>query len=96
MKYCSTCGKQINNKVYPNNTCQSCYHYYKNGGKDHPLPPKGIIQLDEKGFIICHICGKSYKKLGSHARESHSLTIKKYKEMFELCDNAKTTEKNYS
>lgn len=96
MKNCSACGKQISGKVYPKITCQSCYNYYKNGGKDNPLPPKGVIQLDDRGYVICHICGKSYKKLGSHAKESHSLSIKQYKELYGLCANSKTTEKTYS
>ena len=45
---------------------------------------------------MCHICGKAYKRLGSHVKESHNMSIEEYKRKFELCNNAKTTEDCYS
>ena len=93
---CSKCGKPITTKVYPNETCQGCYKYYLSGGTDNPLPAKGIIAHDKRGYVICHICGRAYKRLGSHIKESHGMTIAEYKAQFELCNNAKTTEKTYS
>ena len=92
---CNECGKEILRK-YPGGICQGCYNYKRNGGITHELPPKGVIVKDNNGYIVCHICGRSYKRLGSHAKESHHLTIEQYKREFDLCRNARTTEDNYS
>lgn len=91
---CSKCGKPIT-KSY-GGLCQGCYNYYKDGGTENPLPQKGVIAYDSRGYVVCHICGRAYKRLGSHIKESHNMNIAKYKEQFELCANAKTTENNYS
>lgn len=93
---CSKCGKLIPDKIYPDKTCQSCYHYYHKGGVDNPIPPMGKIEHDYRGYVVCHICGRAYKRLGSHIKESHDMTIAEYKAQFGLCNNAKTTENNYS
>lgn len=93
---CDKCGKHIPGKIYPGNTCQACYHYFLRGGIVHPLPAPGTVETDDRGFVICHICGRSYKRLGSHAKESHGLTIHEYKLAFGLCENARTTEAGYS
>lgn len=94
--FCSECGKRITNKIYPNNTCQACYNYFHQGGTVSPLPAKGTIAHDYRGYVVCHICGRAYKKLGSHVKESHAMTSSEYKEIFGLCNNARTTESNYS
>lgn len=94
--FCSECGKRVTNKIYPNNTCQACYNYFHQGGTVSPLPPKGTIAHDHRGYVVCHICGRAYKKLGSHVKESHAMTTAEYKEAFGLCNNARTTESNYS
>ena len=93
---CSKCGKLISDKIYPNETCQACYNYYHKGGTDNPLPPLGKVEYDSRGYVVCHICGRAYKRLGSHIKESHGMSIAEYKAKFELCNNAKTTERNYS
>ena len=93
---CKKCGNPINGKIYPNNTCQSCYNYYHKGGTDNPIPDKGTIAHDNRGYVVCHICGRAYKRLGSHIREWHKMTIADYKAEFELCNSTKTTEQNYS
>lgn len=96
MNYCSSCDKDITKDNRYGGLCQGCYHYFRNGGTINPLPQKGIIAKDDRGYIVCHICGKAYKRLGSHIKESHNMTIADYKREFELCNNAKTTENNYS
>lgn len=94
---CSSCGKHCrSDKVYPNKMCQSCYNYFRKGGVVHPLPSSGTIVKDERGFVVCHICGKSYVRLGSHIKESHGMTISEYKRRFGLCANCKTTESKYA
>lgn len=96
INFCSDCGKAITGRVYSNNTCQACYNYFSKGGTVSPLPAKGIIAHDYRGCVICHICGRAYKKLGSHVRESHNMTASEYKETFGLCSNAQITESTYS
>ena len=93
---CSKCNKPISDKIYPNETCQACYNYYHKGGTDNPLPKLGKVEYDSRGYVVCHICGRAYKRLGSHIKESHGMSIAEYKAEFELCNNAKTTERNYS
>lgn len=92
---CSQCGKSITNRKY-GGLCQGCYKYFKGGGKIHDIPAAGTIGYDDQGKPICHICGKSFVRLGSHIKESHGLTIAEYKERFGLCRGTKTTEKSYS
>lgn len=92
---CKKCGKETNT-LYASNLCQGCYRYYKDGGTDNVPPPEGVIKYDKRGYIICHICGRAYKRLGSHVRESHGMTISEYKYKYGLCESSKTTEHNYS
>ena len=91
---CTSCNKPTD-KSY-GGKCQACYRYYREGGTDNPLPALGKIEYDNRGYVVCHICGRAYKKLGSHIKESHNMTIAEYKAKFELCNKAKTTEANYS
>lgn len=76
--------------------CQGCYRYYRDGGTENPLPKLGKVEYDHRGYVVCHICGRAYKRLGSHTKESHNMSIAEYKAQFELCNNAKTTEQTYS
>lgn len=91
---CPKCGK-FTPRSY-GGLCQGCYKYFKKGGKVYPLPEAGKVERDENGKVICHICGRSYTKLGGHVKESHDMTIEKYKEEFGLCRRTKTTEESYS
>ena len=94
---CASCGKEINERQrYAGDLCQGCYNYFRNGGTINPLPKKGVITKDYRGYVVCHICGKAYRRLGSHVKESHNMTIAEYKERFGLCRCTKTTETNYS
>lgn len=94
--YCSKCGKEltIHDKRYKG-MCQGCFKYYRDGGTDNPLPKKGRIATDERGYVVCHICGRAYKRLGSHVKESHKMTMEQYKKKFGLCANARTTSQTY-
>ena len=93
--YCRECGKFIKGKPYSGELCQNCYNYFRKGGIIHPIPKHGRVEHDENGKVICHICGKSFAKLGNHTHEVHNMTIKEYKEQFGLCANARTTEDSY-
>lgn len=94
--FCSECGKPITSRFYPGKTCQGCYKYFLKGGTINPLPEKGAVEYDNKGCVVCHICGRAYKRLGSHVKESHGMTVAEYKDAFGLCNNARTTEHVYS
>lgn len=96
MKRCKSCNKDITKEDRYGGYCQSCYNYFRKGGTINSLPEKGVIAKDDRGYIVCHICGKAYKRLGSHIKESHNMTILEYKAEFGLCNNARTTENNYS
>lgn len=91
---CSQCNKHIDRSY--GGMCQGCYNYFRNGGTVNELPEAGRITYDYRGYVVCHICGRAYKRLGSHIKESHNMSIAEYKAEFELCNNARTTEKNYS
>ncbi len=92
---CSFCGDVIRGRPY-GSRCQACYRYLKTGGEMNDLPPDGVIVKDYRGYVVCHICGRAYKRLGSHVKESHSMTIDNYKEKFGLCRRCKTTSEAYS
>jgi len=92
---CKECGKTLK-KVYPGTLCQSCYKYKVAGGTYNQPPPAGVIAHDSRGCVICHICGRAYRRLGSHIKESHGMTIAEYKETYGLCASSKTTESRYS
>lgn len=96
MPVCKACGKDISRRVYPNGLCQGCYKYFLSGGTVNKLPAIGIIEYDERGCVVCHICGRAYARLGSHIKESHGMTTSEYKEKFGLCKCCKTTEAQYS
>lgn len=95
--YCPSCGIKLPEKNrFADGLCQSCHVYFRNGGTVHPLPSAGRIEKDERGYVICHICGKAYKRLGSHVKEKHHMSIDEYKEKFGLCRRTRTTEDGYS
>ena len=92
---CKKCGKPTN-AIYHAGMCYTCYEYFRKGGTENPIPDKGKIEHDSRGYVVCHICGRAYKRLGSHAKEAHNMSVAEYKEQFGLCNNAKTTEAKYS
>lgn len=94
---CSFCNNTVNqDREYPNHLCEVCYDYFRQGGTLNPLPSPGVIEYDKYGYVICHICGKAYKKLGSHVYYAHKMTTSEYKEKFGLCRNARLTDTTYS
>lgn len=94
MYTCKLCGR-VSDRSF-SGLCQGCYNYFHKGGRVHPLPEPGRIAYDERGYMICHICGRAYQRIGSHAREWHGMTIDEYKVQFGLCASARTTEAGYS
>lgn len=93
---CSVCDKNFEGRQYPNRLCQSCYNYFRKGGTISKIPDIGVIQYDHRGYVVCHICGRAYRRLGSHIKESHNMSISAYKSEFGLCNSTKTTECEYS
>ena len=90
MKKCSMCGtsekKVCFSKEFNKFLCVKCRKYEK----EHPvneLPKKGEVAYDEKGRPICHICGRAFKKVASHAYLEHGINAYDYKEKFGLNNN---------
>lgn len=83
MKKCKICNGALHSKKY-GNICCSCWTYFKSGGVIHRLPPVGTVVYDKEGNMICHICGKAYKKLGAHVINAHKISTKEYKKRFGL------------
>ncbi|MEG0908754.1 MAG: MucR family transcriptional regulator [Clostridia bacterium] len=47
-------------------------------------PTPGEVIYDHRERPVCHICGKGYRKLCSHAYNTHNITADKYKQKFGL------------
>lgn len=59
----------------------------------YTLPPKehphyGEVIKDNRGRLVCHICGKAFVKLGQHVSAKHQIFARDYKLMYGL--NAST------
>lgn len=86
-KVCEECGRQ-NIRVrlkqkYDKVLCETCYKTFNENPIKY-IPPIGEVHKDIEGKIICHICGRSYNKLGAHIVQKHKINTNKYKEKFEL------------
>jgi hypothetical protein len=87
---CSVCGKDeievrrmIKSPKY-GNICSVCYQRANASPKVFEKPPYGEIGYDPEGKPICHICGRSYKKLISHVIQQHHISQEEYKIQFGL------------
>ena len=56
----------------------------------------GEIHHDSEGNIICHVCGRSFKKLSIHIQSKHKLSTSEYKEKFGLNRGSSLTGKNFT
>lgn len=96
--FCQYCGRSNSRtKFYAEyNTilCDSCYKMCQKYPMRH-IPPNGEIHYDDDGNIICHECGRAFKKLTNHIKSKHNLTPYMYKEKFELNRGARLTGKNF-
>lgn len=86
-KICEECGRQ-NSRVrlkskYNKVLCETCYKTFNTNPIKY-IPPAGEVHKDIEGKIICHICGRSYNKLGAHIVQKHKITVDKYKELYGL------------
>ncbi|MGL5713386.1 MAG: MucR family transcriptional regulator [Paraclostridium sp.] len=99
-RHCEYCFRNATNLVpkyreeYGQYLCWNCYTHYKEHPVN-PLPPKGVIALDDDGLLICHICGRAYDKLASHLRYKHGTTQEDYKKEFGLNRTAKLISENH-
>ena len=95
---CSCCGRSNKRTKFFNEykeiLCDSCVKMYKLHDKKY-IPPKGEVHYDEDGNFICHICGRSFKKLAGHIKSKHKLNNDEYKKMFELNRSQSLTGKNF-
>jgi hypothetical protein len=56
----------------------------KNIEKEVNHPYFGEVKYDDKGLPLCHICGKSFRKLLNHVWQKHGIYEKEYKLTFGL------------
>lgn len=93
---CPDCGKQYTRKsTYANKRCQSCEMYFRLGGEINSLPEKGEVALDSRGYPICHICGRAYRKLATHIAQKHKMSAQDYKKEFGLNKRKGITSEQY-
>lgn len=98
MKKCNICGKTNKKISYYSELnevlCESCYKMCKKYPFKY-IPPAGEIHYDNDGSILCHVCGRSFKKLSTHISSKHNMTTDEYREKFGLNRNSKLTGKNF-
>ena len=92
MIICNVCGRSSEQSY--SGKCQCCYDYFKRGGVINDLPRNGEIATDIDGKIICHVCGRSFNKLGAHVYMIHGFTEKQYKEKFGLNRSSSLSSKD--
>jgi len=80
---CDSCNNYVI-EVNEDGLCPDCAKYFEEGGTVNPLPDSGEITHDDRGFVVCHICGKAFEKLGQHLKDAHSVTVKEYTERFDI------------
>lgn len=94
---CDDCGRKNHRVKYYDDfeakLCQSCFRTWRDNPVKY-IPPVGEIHFDDEGKLICHICGRSYHKLGAHIKQKHDISTDKYKEKFGLNRGAKLTSKS--
>ena len=74
--------------------CHNCYDHHKEHPV-HPLPALGKIEVDDRGRIICHICGRAYDKLTAHIIQRHKMTKKEYTSKFSLNSGVRLTSETH-
>lgn len=95
---CEICSKSNSRTTYKERfnmiLCDSCLLMCKKHDF-HYIPPKGEVHYDNEGNIICHICGRSFKKLSEHIRTKHHMDKDTYKEKFGLNRSVRLTGTNF-
>lgn len=74
--------------------CHNCYDHHLDHPV-HPLPPMGKVEVDDRGRIICHICGRAYDKLTAHVVQRHKMSKKEYTSKFSLNSGVKLTSETH-
>ena len=106
--YCKFCGKP--SYLQYAGYCQSCWRYFVlDGGKVYDLPKYSEISYVEDvnsnqyGMVICHICGKAFRKLQQHIYYSHNMSKREYCAKYGIdnksrltCDEYHNKMKNYA
>ena len=74
---CKFCGNYCDKNM--RGYCQVCYKYFVIDGKHiYDLPSFGKVEYNEDGDVICHICGKAFRKLGGHIWNGHHMKMRDY------------------
>lgn len=89
MQHCEVCGTSestrfIKSRKLNQVLCANCYQSYNRNPDVFPIPPYGVITRDPNDKPICHICGRAFDALMTHARQTHRISEAEYKERFGL------------
>ena len=55
----------------------------------------GVLDIDEKDRILCHICGERFRSLSKHIYRKHSVSNKDYELLFMLPDGSVRDTEGY-
>lgn len=95
---CEICGRSNKKTKYTDKfdkvLCDSCLLMCKKH-EFHYIPTLGEVHYDEKGNIICHVCGRAFKKLTEHIKFKHGMDKDTYKEKFGLNRTCRLTGTNF-
>lgn len=90
MPSCTICGKYIKKDII---YCKHCLKYLKEGNAIYrPDSTKGEQLILGNGRRVCKICGKSYESLSQHIKNLHKITVKDYRQMFNIPDEIKLSK----
>lgn len=84
---CRLCGDEKGRIINSNKygiVCSKCYQRENRNNKIYPLPNYGELQVTDDGKYICHICGKAFNKVLTHACQVHKISAYDYKKQFGL------------
>lgn len=82
---CSMYNEVVSTRIIKG-MCHKCYQRNKAYAKKkvYDLPEYGEVKYAPDGTVICHICGRSFKKLMNHVYQIHGLNEREYKNEFGL------------
>lgn len=102
MYKCKFCNKEQKSPL-SKGLCHSCYEYFilfqytiwnkPNVGEIGYVSDSGSNQ---RGFIICHECGKAFTKLQQHIWYSHHMIKNEYCDKWGIDHKSRLTEDNYN
>jgi len=108
-KNCKICGKQLPNcrfRTFCSKKCRNKSYYIKNEKKNAEWTRRRddkIASIPAKNKLQCQVCGKWYRKVGSHVWQKHKMSAREYREAYgfdvkkgQLPDDLKKLKADYA